>query len=199
MPAEAIFRDESDEEPAMGMTGSDGSFSDGDAYVPPPKRAKSVSATDLFPATGKARKHPPAVTNVDGNHNDHTPVKSNVDPEKGSDNSPLRANCDSANGRKSFKVKLMQAGALFLPSPTLHTPTNKEKPPLLPPMVNNDGTWVCCSITHTEERQRCANCQRWKTKRPPSKLSTRAKKNQRKKTTANHAPQPSDSVICHLD
>ena len=46
LPAKAIFRDESDEEPAMGMAGLDGRFSNGDADVPPQKRAKSVSATD---------------------------------------------------------------------------------------------------------------------------------------------------------
>ena len=68
LPAEAIFCDKSDEEPAMGMDGSNGRFSDGDADVQPPKRAKSVSATVLFLATGKARTHPPAVTHVNGTH-----------------------------------------------------------------------------------------------------------------------------------
>ena len=47
LPAKAIFRDESDEEPAMGMAGSDGRFSNGDADVPPPKRASAQRTYSL--------------------------------------------------------------------------------------------------------------------------------------------------------
>ena len=193
LPAGPIVRDQSDDKSAMGMAGSDDRFIDGDAYVPPPKRAKSVSATVLFPATGKAREHPPAVTHVDGNHNDHTPVKSNVDPEKASQNSPLHTTCDTNNGPKSFKVKLVQAGAKFLPPPNLLIPSSNasklppalpssqtpaKKAPLLPEMVHDDGTWVCCSITYTELQHCCTKCHRWKSRR--SKLSTKAKGQGRK-------------------
>ena len=116
----------------------DGSFSDEDADVPPPKRAKGLSATELFPPTVNARKHPPAVTNVDGKHNDHTPVKSNIDPEKASQNSPLQATCDSTTGPKLFKVKLVQACAEFLPSPKNLIPSSnasKAHPTLLSPQT----------------------------------------------------------------
>ena len=39
LPPGPIFRDQSDDESAMDMAGSDGRFSGGDADVPPPKRA----------------------------------------------------------------------------------------------------------------------------------------------------------------
>ena len=66
----------------METSGSDGRFSDGDGEVPPQKRTKLLSAMELFPPTGNVRKHPPAATQVDGDPNDHTPVKSNLDPEE---------------------------------------------------------------------------------------------------------------------
>ena len=115
----------------------------------------------LFPPTGKARKHPPAITNVDGNPNDSTPLKSKIDPANVLDQSLLCATFDNGNDPKSFKVKLTQSGAEFLPSPKnlllsskqKHKATNKrvkppvtktpiQKTPLLPPLIQADGTWV---------------------------------------------------------
>ena len=128
LPAGPIFR------APMETAGLDGRFSDGDADAPPPKRAKGLSPTELFPPTGNERKHPPSVTNVDGKHNDHTLVKLNIDQEKTSQTSPLQAMCDSTTGPKLFKVKLVQAGAEFLPSPkNLIPPSNASKAyPTLP-------------------------------------------------------------------
>ena len=60
LPARPIFRDLSDDESPMETAGLDDRFSDGDGEIPPHKRAKLPSATELFPPIGNARKHPPA-------------------------------------------------------------------------------------------------------------------------------------------
>jgi hypothetical protein len=211
LPAGPTFRDSSDDESPMETAGSDGWFSDGDGEVTPQKRTKLLSATELFPPTGNAKNHPPASTKVENDPNDHTPVKLNLDPEKAPHKSPLYAMFDSTNGPKSFKVKLLQGGAEFLPPqknlipssnvskahPKLPSPqTPAKKAPLLPPMIHPDGTWECCSIEYLEKRLWCTNCFRWKDKR--SKMSTKAKGERKTKSTANHATEASAAVIAKL-